>query len=208
MLRIVLVIVALLYGGIAQAQSIDAALDRLAADSFTETEAAIGEIATSGAPNAQAILEAMAGRRLLIAADKRIVYTDASGATFNAGTGKATEPVSGASPVRLNNKLRGVVEFAIGLLRLFSPDRQKRLEAAESVFKSKDLKALPALEAAIAKEADAEVKTAFVATRSVLLLAKPDASDADRVAAIEALAARGNQAVSYTHLTLPTNREV
>ncbi|MBC8049554.1 MAG: urea ABC transporter permease subunit UrtB, partial [Chitinophagales bacterium] len=193
MLRIVLVIIALLSGGNAQAQSIDAALDRLAADAFTETEAAIGEIATSGAPNAQAILEAMAARRLVTGADKRVVYTDASGLTIDARTGKETAPATGASPVRLNNKLRGVVDSAIGLLRLFSPDRQKRLEAAESVFKAKNLNALPALDAAIAKEADAEVKSALVATRSVLLLAKPDASDAERVAAIEALAARGNQ---------------
>ena len=40
------------------------------------------------------------------------------------------------------------IEAAIGGLTLLAPDPQKRLEAAQAVFKSRDEKALPALDAA------------------------------------------------------------
>ena len=60
--------------------------------------------------------------------------------------------------VRLNNRLRGVIEASLGALTLLSPDAGKRLSAAESVFKSKDEKLLPTLDAALAKEQNARVK--------------------------------------------------
>src|SRR6516165_9593276 len=56
------------------------------------------------------------------------------------------------APVRLNHRLRRIVEAALGGLTLMAPDPRKRLEAAQAVLKSKDANALPALEQAIAKE--------------------------------------------------------
>ncbi len=193
MLRLLLVIAAVLMGSAVHAQSLDTALDRLATDSFPETEAAINEIAASGAPNAQAILEAMSARRLVIGADRRVAYTDAGGKTTDARTGNTVEPLGASTVVRLNNRLRGVIDTALGLLTLTSPDRQKRLDSAESIFKSKDLKSLPALEIAIAKETDANVSLALASARGSILLAKADATPAERLSAIDALAARGDQ---------------
>ncbi|MDX2265524.1 MAG: urea ABC transporter permease subunit UrtB [Hyphomicrobiales bacterium] len=192
MIRLLTVLAAIFLWSTAQAQTLDTALDRLAADSFAETESAINEIAASGAPNAQAILEAMVARRLSFSADKRIVYTDAAGQTFDARTGAAAEPLSGGAVVRLNNRLRGAIGAALGLLTLTSPDRQKRLDSAESIFKSKDAASLPALEIAIAKETDAKVALALKSARGAILLAKPDSSAAERLAAIEALSQRGD----------------
>ena len=46
------------------------------------------------------------------------------------------------------------IDAAIGSLTLANPDPAKRVAAAEAVFKSRDAKALPAIEAALAKETD------------------------------------------------------
>ena len=77
---------------------------------------------------------------------------------IDAATG---QPVAGAAPadlepVRLNNRLRRIVEAALGGLTLLSPDPAKRLEAAQAVFKSQGCRTRsPALDQAIAKETDA-----------------------------------------------------
>ena len=71
--------------GAARADALDAALQRLAADSFPETAKAIEEIAASGSPRAAAILDALAGRRLLwSAAEKAVYYRDSAGNVLEA----------------------------------------------------------------------------------------------------------------------------
>jgi urea transport system permease protein len=115
----------------------EAALERLKADNFADTEAAIGVISASGVPQGVAILEAMAERRLF-AGVSGVFYRDKAGQLFDAATGQraiiATEP----GMVRLNNRLRNLVQAAVGSLTLLSPDPAQRLRAAEAVFKSRD----------------------------------------------------------------------
>ena len=86
--------------------------------------------------------------------------------------------------MRLNNRLRRIVEAALGGLTLMAPDPGKRLEAAQAVFKSKDANALPALDQAIAKETDARVKQALIEARAAVVLYLDNASDADKIDAI------------------------
>jgi urea transport system permease protein len=52
---------------------------------------------------------------------------------------------------------------------------------------------LPALEAAIAKETQPNVKRAFEQARAAVLLYKDDASEADKLAAVDTIRARGDQ---------------
>ena len=99
---------------------------------------------------------------------------------------------SGLKPVRLNNAVRGAIDAALGSLRLFSPDAATRLEAAEAVFQSHDPAALPALDRALAKETDPGVKRRMEQARAAALLSAPDASEADRLAAVAVLRARGD----------------
>ena len=118
-------------------------LARFAEDSFPETAKAIEEIAASGAPNAAFIIEALADRRLFVdPATKSVFYKDSAGKAIDAGTAKpmAAEP---ADPqlVRVNNRLRGAIDAALGSLTLQSPDPAKRILAADSVFKTRDAKA-------------------------------------------------------------------
>lgn len=101
------------------ARDIETALDKLAADSFGDTEAAIALIARSGVAAGVAILEALGDRRLFfVAGDTAVFYKDAAGRSFNARSGVATDIPASASSVRLNNRLRGQVQAALGSMTL------------------------------------------------------------------------------------------
>src|SRR5262249_43145670 len=69
----------------------------------------------------------------------------------------------------------------------------KRFEAAQAVFKSKDAKALPALETALQRETDAGIKRALAEARAAVVLNTPDAKDSDKIAAVAIIRARGDQ---------------
>jgi urea transport system permease protein len=193
MVRILFLLAAFAFGSAAYGQTLNAALDKFQADSFSDTEAAIAGIAASGDPRSEAILEALAARRLYAGPNGLVAYQTADGSYIDARTGAVTAAPSDASPVRVNNRLRGVIESALGLLTLLSPDRTRRLQAAEALFRSKDPKALPALTQALAKEEDAGVKAAMASARAVILLSQADTPKADRSAALNVLAARGDQ---------------
>lgn len=179
----------------AKAATLDAALERFAADSFPETGAAIQEIAASGAATAPAILEALAERRLFVdPTSKTIIFKDSSGRAFDAKTGAviATPPADLAA-VRTNNRLRGAIEAALGSLTLRAAEPVRRLQAAEAIFKSRDEKSLQALEAALAAEEDVRIKRAFEDARAAILLGAASTTTSDRVAAITTLVSRNDQ---------------
>jgi len=192
------------------AQAIDKALDRLLEDSFTETLAAVDEIARSGNKNAADILEALADRRVLIdAATKTIVVKSPTGSLMDARTGAAiaSEP-AGLSPVRTNNRVRGAIEAAIGGLTLLSPDAAKRLAAADAVFKSRDAKALPVLDQALAREQDPAVKRALARARASVLLTDPTLGKPDLGAAVDALIDAGDaEALGLIRARLTSNTD-
>src|SRR5947207_6971581 len=98
-----------------------------------------------------------------------------------------------AAAVRLNNKLRRVVEAALGGLTLLSPDTAKRIQAAQSVFKTHDETMLPVVDGALAKETNKAAKLAFTEARAAILLFKPDATDVEKLEAIATIKARGDQ---------------
>ncbi len=191
---VALVLATLAHVAPVRAQSLDTALDRLAADSFTETTAAVAEIATSGSDHAALILEAMLDRRLLVdAVTKAVAIKTASGEVVDARTGvKSTAAAPDLMPVRTNNRVRGAIEAAIGGLTLLSPDAAKRLAAAEAVYKSRDEKVLPALDAALARETDAGVRRALARARAAVILVNPATAKADLGAAVDVLVAGGD----------------
>jgi len=180
----------------AAAQSFESALEHFTADSFADTEAGLSEIAASGQPMAATVVQALQDGRLYFSAEQKKVYIkDASGKTLDAQTGKpivGDEPAD-IEPVRVNNRVRRAIDAAMGGLTLLSADADKRLEAAQSVFKSRDASVLPTLEAAIAKESVPRVKQALVEARAAIVLNMADASEADKIAAIAVIKARGDQ---------------
>jgi urea transport system permease protein len=192
----------------AGAQNFEDALARFAADSFNDTEAAIGAVAASGHARAQPVIQALQDGRLLFDAESRKIYIrDQAGKVVDAATGQAAaDTPANLKPVRLNNRLRRAVEAALGGLTLMAPDPQKRFEAAQAVFKSRDANALSALDTAIAKETDARVKRALSAARAAVVLYHPDAKEADKLDAVAVIRDRADQDARGLLAGLPGNQ--
>jgi urea transport system permease protein len=187
----VLVLLSAGFHSTVNAQALDSAVARFSEDSFSETEVALGEIAASGAPHAALLLEALSDRRLMITADKLVYFKDKAGAAFDAKMGLALNPAPiGGDVVRLNNRLRGVVAAAIGSLTLKSANPQKRIESANSVFRTRDSTLLPILDEVLSTETDLKVKKAFAEARAAITLTSKDASEADKIQAVQTVSAR------------------
>jgi urea transport system permease protein len=164
------------------------------AGDFDEVSHAIDQLALSGDKNAEAIITALQANSLYITPDNQL-WLKKDDDFYNFRTGeKAAEDPDDIRPVRVNNAVRRAIEGALGSLTLFSSDPATRQHGAEAVFTARDPAALPALERALAKEQDPGVRLAMQQARAAVVLAKPDSTDADKLAAIAVLAARGDLA--------------
>ena len=171
------------------------AVGKFANDEYSDTEEAVGVLATGGNPLAYAIISALQDGRLMADPDTKKVYvTQPDGKNIDAATGL---PVAGipdsAAAVRLNNRLRRTVEAALGGLTLLSPDPAKRIQAAQSVFKTHDETMLPVIDGALQNETNKGAKLAFTEARAAILLFKEDATDNEKLEAIATIKARGDQ---------------
>ncbi len=185
-----------LYSDSARADPYTDALARFAADSYPETEAAIEGVAASGNPLAIDVVGALRDGRLLVRSADKVIYIrePAGGGLRIATTGAAaTLDAAELKPVRLNNRVRRAVDAALGAMTLRAPDPRRREAAANAVFKSRDLSALPALDSALAAEADPRVRRVLQEARASVILTKPEASSTEMTDAITVLAARGDQ---------------
>jgi urea transport system permease protein len=180
----------------AHAASLDEAIAHFTADDFDETIAGINEVVASGTPRAEAIIRALQDGHLMFSAEKKAVYIqDDADKLSDAATGA---PVPGDPPddldtVRLNNRLRGVLDAAVGGLTLLSADPAKRLDAAQAVFKSREASVLPTIESAIAKEQDPRIKRILLQARAAIILNSADAADTDKLAAVDIIRQRNDQ---------------
>jgi len=204
---LLLVLAGLLLPPAARAQDLSASLGKLAANSFEQSVAAIAELAASGHPRALELVQAIADGRLLVdPASRATVVRDAAGALSDAATGEALAAAPPrARPVRLNNMVRGALQAALGALTLMSPDPAKRRDAAAAVFKSRDAEALPLLEAALARETDPGIRALLAQARAAIVFGRADAPEAERLAAAELVAARGDQEAISLLRSLPAD---
>jgi urea transport system permease protein len=200
MLRTPILLLLLLMGltvsaAAAPVDDLTAALQGLAKDSFSETVKVVDAVAASGSDRAEMILTALKQGNLYFATSDQQAYIKDGDALTLAATG---EPHQGDVPfglkkVRLNNLVRSSLDAAMGALQLMAHDPAKRAAAAEAVFKSRDASALPELEKAIAAETDPAVKTEQLQARAAVVLAMPDASEADMLQAVDVIRGRGDQ---------------
>lgn len=200
MLRAVVLslVVALLFGlagGPARADDFSDALAGFAANKYSKTADALSRIAASGNDRAAAVIQALKDGRLYVAGDRKIYIKDTSGAVLDAATGV---PFTGEGPfglkkIRVNNLVRGAIGAAMGMVRLSAADPARRVAAAEAVFQSRDKSALPAVDAALAKETDADVKRVLEQARAAIVVGDTTAPEAERIAAVQVLADRGDQ---------------
>ena len=185
------------------------ALAKFTTDEFDDTIDGINAVAASGNPLAATLIQALQdGRLLYSAAEKKVYIKTTDDKVLDAETGK---PIAGKLPddadnVRLNNRLRNVIDAALGSLTLMAPDADKRYDAAQAVFKSRDASALPALEKALAAEKDTRVKKALAEARAASVLYSAEASVVDKVAAIAVIRDRGDQDALGTLDGMPGNQ--
>ena len=145
----------------ARADALEDALAGFTKDGYAATLKAIDAVVASGSPRSLDVIQALKNGDLTFSkSNKKVYISAASGALLDAATG---EPVIGDTPpalkkVKVNNRVRGAIEAALGSLGLLGPDPAKRMAAAEAVLKSRDTAALPLVEAALAKETDASIK--------------------------------------------------
>jgi urea transport system permease protein len=182
--------------GAARADAYEDALANFLADSFDDTIEGINAVAQSGHPLAEKVIVALQDGRLLFSAEqKRVFFKDEADRLFDAASGSPAtgSPPADLSPVRLNNRLRRIIEATLGGLTLLAPDPAKRLEAAQAVFRSKDANALPALDQAIAKETNARVKRALSEARAAVILYLDSAAETDKIDAVGVIRDRGDK---------------
>jgi urea transport system permease protein len=171
------------------------AVGKFANDDYASTEEAVGAIAISGSPLAFSIISALQDGRLMADPDtKKIYLAQPDGNVIDAATGTAVPSIpDGAAAVRINNHLRRAVEAALGGLTLSSSNPDKRIEAAQSVFKTHDETMLPLIDSALRKETNKGAKQAFNEARAAILLFKDDAAAVQKLEAIATIRARGDQ---------------
>ncbi|CAN5269004.1 urea ABC transporter permease subunit UrtB [soil metagenome] len=206
LLPIIFAVCALVAGaGMSHAAPLDDALALFAEDSYSDTATAIDGIVASGSPRAGAIIAAAKDETLFFDPATKKVYIKAGAALTDAVTGAAVpgDPPADLMPVRLNNRLRNVVNAALGGLTLMSPNRADRLSAAQEVLRSHDAAVLPLLATAIDKEIDPTVKQELREAQAAVLLAQDETSEADKLAAVETIRVRGDQDALALLTTLP-----
>ena len=212
--RIALLIAALAGGWLtgpatarAAPEDLAAGLALIAKDSFNDTAAGIDAIARSGAPNAAALIEALQDRRLLIdGTNQKIYYRDAAGSVRDAATNEVVAaPPANLSAARMNNRVRTAASAALGALSLMNPDPARRIQAAQAVMKSRDEAALPVLDAAIAAEKDATVRTELQLAWAAVTFVKKDATETQRLEAITLLRNSGTRDALSILRTLPAD---
>jgi len=153
-------------------------------DSDTRIEALNKVIAASDA-TALPFLEKLIDGNVKISGDK--VFTVDGDKAFDPVSGQPAELPADADDVVNSNRMRNEIESAISTLKLTSPDRAVRLEAAKSLQGGDtDEAKLPLVQAAEAKEKDAEIHDILGQVRANIQLTSSDKSV--RLAAVKMLA--------------------
>ena len=172
------------------------ALAKFTTDDFDDTIDGINAVAGSGNTLAPHVIQALKEGRLFYSpSEKKVYLKTADDKLLDAVSG---QPLSSKLPddadnVRLNNRVRNIIDAALGSLTLMAPDPSKRLAAAQAVFKSHDANALPALDKAIAVEKDSSVKKSLTEARAAVVLTREESSDAEKIAAVGIISGRGYQ---------------
>ncbi|NCW40241.1 MAG: hypothetical protein EBV79_08460 [Betaproteobacteria bacterium] len=145
---------------------------------------AIGKALEAPDANTAALLQAMADETAKVFADA--VWVVDQGQARNATTGETRALPDDAQDIMLNNRMRSEIDAALAALKLFSPDAQLRIVAAQAMLKEPDAARKPMLEKALASESQAEVQAWLKSALAAVNLS--DAVAATRMAAVKVLA--------------------
>ena len=153
---------------------------------------AIGILTARGDAEALGLLQALRDGDVQTVGEDRVLLVKDDAAT-DLSTGKRVTPLpESRDDIVINNRVRKGLETALAAFKLSDSDRAIRLAAAKHLQDGADEALLPAIERALAKETDTEVKELLSLTRASVLLASKDKTA--RLAAIRALADSNNPA--------------
>src|SRR5262249_7977691 len=154
--------------------------------------AAIGALTAAGGAEALNLLQALRDGEVQTAGQDQVLFVKGETA-IDLATGKAISPLpESRDDVVINNRVRKGLETAIAAFKLGDPDRALRLASAKQLQNGAEEPALPAIEAALARETDSEIKDVLSLTRASVQLGSKDKPA--RMAAIRALADSNNPA--------------
>ncbi|MBA3902743.1 MAG: urea ABC transporter permease subunit UrtB [Rhodocyclaceae bacterium] len=166
-----------------------ATVKQLAAEESDDRIAAIRKLAQTADPEALRVLKALSEDALHVAGD-RIVAVEGD-RVLDAISGRELKPApENRDGITINNRIRGELSAALAVLRLFDPDRQTRLQAAQELAGSADAEMAPLLARALEKERDPRIGRILSLAHAQANLKNPDA--AVRLAAVKALGESGN----------------
>jgi urea transport system permease protein len=156
-----------------------ALVTQLGADDFDSMFKAVGVLSTIPDPRVIRILKDLENGDLYVTNDKKVVVARQDGDNFDlfdpftrAKLGTATSDA--VNQIIVNDRVRSVIDAALGTLDLFSASRGTRLGAAEDLIKHPSAQSMPALRKALAAEKDPVVHHAMVLALAGAELSSPD----------------------------------
>ncbi len=170
----------------ARADEFATLLPALAGDSFAEKEQTVIALGKLGDERAVVVLMALKDGRLIKAPDGRVLVSDATKLLDPmTGAGVSGVAADAAQRIRVNNRLRGVIEGALGELTLFSPDPAARLAAAQDALRHPSADQAGLIEKALAAETDPAIRAAL--EQSLLASRLFAGTKPEKLAAVRAL---------------------
>jgi urea transport system permease protein len=180
-----------------------ALLARLGAEDTDEKIAAIRELAAAADPRAAEVLRALGDDSLALIDSGGRVAIVVGARLVDAASGADVGPApANLETIVINNRIRGEIAGALAALKLGAADRATRLAAAKELQGSDNEDLLPALERALAREADAEIRSALALAAASLALKSADPEQ--RLKAAQALAASDDPQVRQMLATMIT----
>jgi urea transport system permease protein len=165
-----------------------ALVEQLGADDFDAMFTAVQALSAIPDPRVVRILKDLENGDLYVTNDKKVVFAQADGDNFNLSDPLTRAKLGAASSdkvnqIVVNNRVRSVIDAALGSLNLFSPDRDARLAAASDLVKHPSTPSEPVLRKALAAEKDPAVRHAMT-----LALAGARLSSTDKKVQLAAIA--------------------
>ncbi|MGH6627568.1 MAG: urea ABC transporter permease subunit UrtB [Burkholderiaceae bacterium] len=142
-----------------------------------------------------AFIQALSEDAVKVAGDKVFVVKDGQG--FDPVSGAEAPVPDDAEDAIINNRMRGELDSALAVLKLFSKEEKVRREAIKSLLSESDEAKLPLIEKAFAAETVPQLKEQLELVRAAILL-----NSADQPKRLEAarLLAKSNNANTKTVL--------
>ena len=172
---------------LAGAAGLEELVQQLGSDDFQTKIQAVDALGAAGDARAVGVLRALADGALYTTAENKLVIAEPGGAGFKifdpidrSALGEAAEDA--LEKVRVNNRLRGAIDAALGSLTLFSDDPALRFGAAQEALKQSPDDGGAALAKALAGE-----KVPYVRDALSLALAAARLRGHDRAAQLAAL---------------------